>query len=49
MAPEHRGNRVNLDTGAGYGGPLTAVAIEGREVFLLVPGGRRRLAPPQFR
>lgn len=48
-APDHRGNRVNLDTGAGYGGPLTAVAIEGREVFLLGPGGRRRLAPPQFR
>ncbi len=43
--PEHRGNRVNIDTRAGYGGPLTAVAIEGREVFVLGPGGRARLLP----
>jgi len=48
-APEHHGNRVNIDTRAGYGGPVTAVVIEGREVFVLGPGGRRRLAPPQFR
>lgn len=45
-APEHRGNRVNIDTRAGYGGPVTAVVIEGREVFVLGPEGRRRLAPP---
>lgn len=36
----HYGNRVNLDTGAGYGGPVSAVAIEGREVFLLTETGR---------
>ncbi|MCL4187881.1 MAG: metallophosphoesterase [Rhodobacteraceae bacterium] len=47
--PEHHGNRVNIDTRAGYGGPVTAVAVEGREVFVLGRGGRRRLAAPQFR
>jgi serine/threonine protein phosphatase 1 len=36
----HYGNRVNLDSGAAYGGPLSAVVIEGREVFLLTSGGR---------
>ena len=39
----HYGNRVNLDSGAAYGGPLTAVVIEGREVFVLGPDGRRPL------
>ncbi|MBF9036296.1 serine/threonine protein phosphatase [Rhodobacterales bacterium HKCCE2091] len=37
---EHWGNRLNLDTGAGYGGPVSAVAIEGRRVFLLTDTGR---------
>ena len=37
---EHWGNRVNIDTGAAYGGPLSAVAIEGRRVFLLTDDGR---------
>jgi serine/threonine protein phosphatase 1 len=31
----HYGNRVNIDSSAAYGGPLTAVAIEGRDVFVL--------------
>lgn len=44
-APEHRGNRVNIDSGAAYGGPLTAVVIEGREVWELTDRGRLRLAP----
>lgn len=39
-APMHYGNRLNLDSGAAYGGPLTAVAFEGREVFHLTPSGR---------
>lgn len=34
------GNRINLDSGAAYGGPLSAVAFEGREAFLLTPEGR---------
>lgn len=44
-APEHRGNRVNIDSGAAYGGPLTAIAIEGRDVFVLTPQGRVPLRP----
>ncbi len=34
------GNRVNLDSRAAYGGPLSAVAFEGRVPFLLTPAGR---------
>ncbi|WP_128254899.1 metallophosphoesterase [Falsirhodobacter deserti] len=37
----HYGNRVNLDSSAAYGGPLSAVVIEGREVFLLTDEGRK--------
>ncbi|AWD22372.1 metallophosphoesterase family protein [Fuscovulum blasticum] len=44
-APTHYGNRVNIDSSAGYGGPLTAIAIEGREVFLLTEAGRVPLVP----
>ncbi|WP_132464283.1 metallophosphoesterase [Rhodovulum marinum] len=36
----HCGNRVNLDTGAGYGGPVSVVVIEGRAVWQLTPDGR---------
>ncbi|MEM9757268.1 MAG: metallophosphoesterase, partial [Pseudomonadota bacterium] len=36
----HMGNRLGIDTGAAFGGPLSAVAIEGREAFLLGPAGR---------
>lgn len=41
----HYGNRLNLDSGAAYGGPLSAVVIEGHEAALLTPGGRRKLHP----
>ncbi|MBL3569574.1 serine/threonine protein phosphatase [Rhodovulum sp. BSW8] len=41
----HFGNRVNLDTGAGYGRPLSAVVIEGRDVHLLTPEGRVHVPP----
>jgi serine/threonine protein phosphatase 1 len=44
-APTHYGNRVNIDTGAGYGGPVTAVALEGRDVFLITAKGRVPLLP----
>lgn len=37
---EHWGNRLNTDTRAAYGGPLSAVAIEGREAFVLTDAGR---------
>jgi len=36
----HYGNRLAIDTGAGFGGPLSAVAIEGRNAWLLTEGGR---------
>jgi serine/threonine protein phosphatase 1 len=36
----HYGNRVNLDSGAAYGGPLTAVVFDEGEVWRLTPGGR---------
>ncbi|WP_136683414.1 metallophosphoesterase [Falsirhodobacter xinxiangensis] len=36
-------NRLNLDSSAAYGGPLSAVVIEGRDVWLLTPEGRKPL------
>lgn len=44
-APQHFGNRVDLDSGAGYGRPLTAAVIEGRDVFVLTDQGRVPLRP----
>ncbi|MBN2907501.1 MAG: serine/threonine protein phosphatase [Rhodobacteraceae bacterium] len=41
----HYGNRLNLDTGAGYGGPVSVVVIEGTAVFQLTPTGRRPVRP----
>jgi serine/threonine protein phosphatase 1 len=38
-------NRLAIDTGAAYGGPLSAVAIEEGEVFLLTDRGRARVPP----
>ncbi len=43
--PEHMGNRVNLDTGAGYGRALTAAVFEGRDVWILEDTGRVPLTP----
>lgn len=40
----HYGNRVNLDTGAGYGKPLTAAVFEDGEVWSLTDTGREPLA-----
>jgi serine/threonine protein phosphatase 1 len=45
-APMHCGNRVNLDTGAGYGDPLTAAVFEGRDCWILHDNRRERLLPP---
>jgi len=42
---EHAGNRVNIDTGAGFGRPLSAVAIERRKVYLLTKSGRVAVNP----
>ncbi len=43
--PTHYRNRVNIDSRAAYGGPLTAIVIEGRDVWVLDKGGRRPLTP----
>ena len=44
--PMHCGNRINLDTGAGYGRALTAAVFEGRDVWVLDPSvGRVALLP----
>lgn len=44
-APQHFGNRVDLDGGAGFGRPLIPAVFEGRDCFLLTPGGREPLLP----
>lgn len=43
--PRHYGNRINIDSRAAYGGPLTGVVIEGDAVFRLGPDGRVPLHP----
>jgi serine/threonine protein phosphatase 1 len=42
---EHRGNRVNLDSGAGWGRPLSVAVFEGRDCWLIGPGERVPLRP----
>lgn len=42
--PSHHGNRVNIDTGAGDDGPLTAIRIDDAGVWVLEDDGPRRLA-----
>jgi serine/threonine protein phosphatase 1 len=42
----HYGNRINIDTGAGFGGPLAVIVIEGREAWRLSASGREALLPP---
>lgn len=44
-APTHYGNRVNLDSGAGYGKALTAAVFEDAQVWTLGTNGRTILAP----
>lgn len=41
----HYGNRVNIDTGAAYGGALTAIRIDAGGVWVLDDAGPRLLAP----
>ncbi len=43
--PTHYGNRVNIDSSAAYGGPLSAIVLEGRDVWQITPQGRMRLSP----
>lgn len=48
-APEHFGNRVDLDGGTGYGRPLVPALFEGRDAWLLRDQGREALLPPEQR
>ncbi|MGP6087629.1 metallophosphoesterase family protein [Antarctobacter jejuensis] len=41
--PDLRLNRLNLDTGAGYGDPLSVALFEGPEISVLTGSGRVRL------
>ena len=41
----HYGNRVNLDTGSGYGEQLSTAAFEGENCWLLTDAGRSALLP----
>lgn len=44
-APQHFGNRIDLDGGAGYGRPLVPAVFEGRDCWLLTEQGRKPLHP----
>ncbi|WP_116085492.1 metallophosphoesterase [Tropicimonas sp. IMCC34011] len=44
-AATHYGNRLDLDTGAAYGGPLSVAVIEGRRAWLVTERGREELRP----
>ena len=39
----HYGNRINLDTGAGYGKPLTSAVFEAGACFVLTSEGRKEI------
>jgi len=41
----HYRNRLNIDSSAAYGGPLSAVVLEERKAWLLTPQGRAELVP----
>ncbi len=41
----HYGNRINLDTGAGYGYPLSVACFDQGGCYLLTAEGRRSLRP----
>jgi len=43
--PQHFGNRIDLDSGAGYGRPITSAVFEGRDCYILTGTGRRALTP----
>ena len=44
-SPEHLGNRIDLDGGAGYGRPLVPAVLDGGEWFTLTDAGRVPLKP----
>ena len=47
--PTHYGNRVNIDSGAGHDGPLTAIRLDAQGVWVLGDGAPRPLRPSPSR
>lgn len=47
--PTHYGNRVNVDTGAGWGNPLVPVVFEDARCYALRKTGREELSVPKHR
>lgn len=47
--PIHYGNRINIDTGAGWGNALIPVVFDGGECYALRPDGREHLKAPSQR
>lgn len=47
--PVHYGNRINVDTGAGWGNPLVPVALDGDRAFALREEGREEMPVPKQR
>jgi serine/threonine protein phosphatase 1 len=47
--PTHYGNRVNIDTGAGWGNPLIPVVFDDGVCFALRDGSRQKLSVPKHR
>ena len=45
--PTHYGNRVNIDSSVAYGGPLSAIVVEGTDVWQITTTGRVALPPPR--
>lgn len=44
-APDHRGNRLNIDTGAAHGGPISVVRLDRDGAWLLTDHGAQHLTP----
>lgn len=44
---QHRGNRIDIDTGAAHGGPVSAVRLDDDGVWLLTDRGPKRVEPPK--
>lgn len=46
--PTHYGNRLNIDSSAAYGGPLSAVVLDAEGAFLLQDAGRVPIPRPRW-